>query len=453
MEKTHVLIVGLGVSGVAACRYFAKQDVRITVTDMKKPKDLSFFMDQLQGIDVTYKLGQQTAEVFLSADLIVLSPGVSTSLDFVQQARDKGIRITSEAAIALSLIKTPVIGVTGTNGKTTTTTLIGEMLAADQVKVFVGGNIGKPLLDYVLEDIKADVVVAELSSFQLETIESFTPAVAVFTNIEPDHLDRYSDFSAYVHAKKRMLFLSDEKTGVVINADNPVTAEFANEKKGALYLFSLLRNDVPQGALIQKEEKRILVKTASAGVTKTICFDVAGFRCFGLHNKENLAAAICAALHMGVSEEAIKKVITDFQGVEHRLEFVRKKDGVFFINDSKGTNVNAVEKSLQSFPHNPMILIAGGKDKGADFSVLSSLVRERVKVLVLVGEAKEAINRAIGDDTETYIVGTFDEAVLLSFQKSRRGDIVMLSPGCASFDMFKNYEERGKYYKKLVSEL
>jgi UDP-N-acetylmuramoylalanine--D-glutamate ligase len=465
-KKKNVLIVGLGKSGIAACKYFANQpDTHITLTDLKKTKDIVASLAQLKGIEFETTFGPHLPETFLAADMIVLSPDVNTFTPLIQQAREKGIRITSEANIALGLMKKPVIAITGTNGKTTTTTLIGEILKAQGHKVFVGGNIGKPLLDYFLEESDADLIVAELSSFQLELIEHITPAVSVFTTIEPDHLDRYPDFTAYVQTKKRLFYLSGDQTALVLNADNPVTAEFAKEKRPHLYLFSQQPietvhpsvSGTPEtpalGAYIDTKAKALHVRAMVGDKLFEKTFDLSPYKAFGVHNKENLAAAVCATLHLGVHPDAIEKVIRSFNGVEHRLEFVRKKDGVFFINDSKGTNANAVHKSLLAFPNNPILLIAGGKDKGADFQKIHSLVKERVKVLILLGESKEMMNRMLGDCTETYLVGTFEEAVLLAFQKSRRGDIVLLSPGCASFDMFKNYEERGLYFKKLVLDL
>jgi len=301
------------------------------------------------------------------------------------------------------------------------------------------------------------VVVAELSSFQLELTEKLTPAVAVFTNLEEDHLDRYPDMVAYTAAKKKLLQACDRNSFVVLNYDNQNISKFKDENIGKLLWFTK-KNPMSIGggfaedfcgAYCDGQPRRLVAKFNG----KEEIYDLSQFRLFGEHNRENLMGAVCAARAMGVSAKAIQSVIGSFKGVVHRLEFIRKKDGVFFFNDSKGTNVMSVQRSLSAFSANPIILIAGGKDKGGDFTPLIELVKKKCKILILLGEAKEKINRAIGDFAETYLVGTFEEAVLLAYQKSRSGDIILLSPGCASYDMFKNYEERGDYFKKLVSQL
>lgn len=451
-----VVVVGLGVSGVAVAKFMLKQGARVVVTDLKSKQELSEHVEALSD-KVEFDLGQHQPKTFEEADLIVLSPGVPLSIKPLEEARAKGIPITNEIELAVAGIKEPVIAVTGTNGKTTTTTLIGEMLKADQKSTYVGGNIGKPLLDYVTEGQKAHYLVAELSSFQLELTEKLVPAAAIFTNIEPDHMDRYPDMESYINAKKRLLKACDRNSFVILNLDNPNVAQFKDENPGKLIWFTK-RNPLSMGGAFAEEfygayldspNKRLITKLSG----KEEVYDLSQYRLFGEHNRENLMAAVCAARAMGVSPQVIQSVINSFKGVPHRLEFIRKKDGVFFFNDSKGTNVMSVQRSLSSFQANPIILIAGGKDKNQDFTPLADLVKKKCKILILMGEAKEKINRAIGDFAETYLVGTFEEAVLLGYQKSRRGDIILLSPGCASYDMFRNYEERGDYFRKLVSQL
>jgi UDP-N-acetylmuramoylalanine--D-glutamate ligase len=291
----------------------------------------------------------------------------------------------------------------------------------------------------------------------LELTQKLIPAVALFTNLEEDHLDRYPDMAAYTNAKKSLLRACDKNSFVVLNYDNPNVARFATENQGKLMWFTK-RNPMEIGGEFAEQFRGVYYNAAAKQIVAKVVgkeeiYDVSQLRLFGDHNKENLMAAICAARAMGVNPKAIQTVISTFRGVPHRLEFVRKKDGVFFFNDSKGTNVMSVQKSLAAFNRNPIILIAGGKDKNMDFAPLQELVRTRCKILILLGEAKEKINRAIGDNAETYLVGTFEEAVLLAYQKSRSGDIILLSPGCASYDMFRNYEERGDYFKKLVNQL
>lgn len=453
----RILVVGFGKSGVAAARYFHKQGAKVLVTDMKQKSELMESAKACEELKLEYELGKHNPKSFQTADLIVVSPGVPMNSKPLQEAREKAVQMTGELDLAAGMIKEPIIAITGTNGKTTVTTLIGEMFKADGKNAFVGGNIGKPLLDYVTEGTKADYVVAEVSSFQLETAEKLVPAVAVFTNIEEDHLDRYGDMGSYLMAKKRLLQRCDRNSYVVLNYDNANVAQFAEERIGKIMWFTkkdpmLIGGEFAErfvGAYLKNAEKKVVAKINGKEET----YDLSKFQLFGDHNKENLMAAICSARAMGVKPAAIQNVINTFKGVAHRLEFVRRKDGVFFFNDSKGTNVMSVMKSLASFSQNPIILIAGGKDKNSEFSPLAPLVRSRVKLLILLGEAKEKMNRAFGDFAETYLVGTFEEAVLLAYQKSRSGDIILLSPGCASFDMFRNYEERGDYFKKLVNQL
>lgn len=453
----RVLVVGFGLSGVAVAKYMSRQGAKVTVTDMKQRNELTESINACEELKIEYELGKHVNKTFHTAELIVVSPGVPLNIKPLEEAREKLIPIISEVELAVQGIKEPLIAVTGTNGKTTVTTLIGEMFKADGKTAYVGGNIGRPLLNYVTEGQKCDVVVAELSSFQLEMTEKLIPAVAVFTNLEEDHLDRYPDMTSYIAAKKRLLKVCDRNSFVVLNYDDPTIASFQSENLGRLMWFTR-RNPIKIGGEFAEQfagaysvplTKQMTVKVNGKEET----YDLTQFRLFGDHNKENLMAAVCAARQMGVSQKAVQVVINTFKGVNHRLEFIRKKDGVFFFNDSKGTNVMSVKRSLASFTQNPIILIAGGKDKNMDFTPLQDLVKKKCKILILLGEAKEKINRAIGDHAETFLVGTFEEAVLLAFQKSRAGDIILLSPGCSSYDMFRNFEERGDYFKKLVAQL
>jgi UDP-N-acetylmuramoylalanine--D-glutamate ligase len=456
-EDKKILIVGFGLTGIAVAKYMTKMGAKITITDTKKESDLFESISACASLKVEYDLGRPNNKPFPPADFIVVSPGVPLNIKALDDARASRTPITSELELAVAEIREPIIGVTGTNGKTTTTHLIGEMFKADGKTVFLGGNIGKPLLDYVNEGLKTDVIVAELSSFQLELSEGLKPVAAAFTNLEEDHMDRYGDLHAYFQAKRKLLRACTPSSFVVLNYDSPNISKFKDENPGNLLWFmkgdpikvegSFAENF--KGSYLNTVTKKIVFR----GGGNEDVFDLAQFRLFGEHNKENLMGAICIARSMGISPAAIQTVINTFKGVSHRLEFIRKKDGVFFFNDSKGTNVMSVQKSLGSFNANPIILIAGGKDKNSDFTPLVDLVKKKCKILVLLGEAKEKINRSIGDYAETYLVGTFEEAVLLSYQKSRSGDIILLSPGCASYDMFKNYEERGDYFKKLVTQL
>jgi UDP-N-acetylmuramoylalanine--D-glutamate ligase len=452
-----VLVVGFGLSGVAVAKYMAKQGAKVTVTDTKQKSELTESVNACADLKIEYELGKHNDLTFRSAELVVLSPGVPYSLKALDGTKELNIPITNEIDLAAQALKEPLIGVTGTNGKTTVTTLIGEMFKADNRPAYVGGNIGKPLLDYVTDGDKVDVVVAELSSFQLELTQKVIPAVAVFTNIEPDHLDRYPNFEAYMEAKKRLLKACDKNTYVILNHDDPKIQSFAQECSGRIMWFTK-KNPMQLGGEFAENFVGCYYNAAQKQIHARITgkeeiYDVSQIKIYGEHNKENVMAAICAARAMGVNPAAIQTVINTFRGVVHRLEFVRRKDGVFFFNDSKATNPQSLMKAIQAFPANPIILLAGGKDKNFDFTPLAETVRQRCKLLILMGEAKEKMNRSIGDFAETYLVGTFEEAILLAFQKSRNNDIILLSPGCASFDMFRNYEERGDYFKKLVHQL
>jgi UDP-N-acetylmuramoylalanine--D-glutamate ligase len=452
-----VLIVGFGLSGVAVAKYMAKQGAKITVTDSKQKSELQDSINACGDLKIEWELGKHNNKTFHAAELIVVSPGVPPTLEALKEAREKNIPIISEIELAAQALKEPLVTITGTNGKTTVTTLIGEMFKADERPAYVGGNIGKPLLDYVTDGGTSQVVVAELSSFQLDITHQLSPAVAVFTNLEQDHLDRYGDMLNYVESKKKLLRFCDKNSFVVLNYDDPIVQQFGAECAGRMLWFTKKDPMTIGGAFAENfagcyydgAKKQIIARING----KEEVYDLSQFRLFGEHNRENLMSAICAARALGVKSSAIQSVINSFRGVPHRLEFIRKKDGVFFFNDSKGTNVMSVKRSLEAFAANPIILIAGGKDKNMDFAPLVDPVAKKCKILILLGEAKEKINRAIGDFAETYLVGTFEEAVLLAYQKSRSGDIILLSPGCSSYDMFRNYEERGDYFKKLVSQL
>ncbi len=456
LKGKKVLVAGLGKSGISAARFLCEQGAKVTVSDSRNKMDLADAIKVLADLKIEFDLGKHTSKLFTTSELIVLSPGVPASIEPVVEARAAGVQIVNDIELALPYMKAPIIAVTGTNGKTTTTTLISEMLKNDGKKVFTGGNIGVPVLDLVLNNESPDVIVLELSSFQLETTMELRPSVAVFTNLEPDHLDRYpGGVESYYAAKRRLLLNADKDTTLVTNLDNEKAARVGDGFVGKVVHFTkrdpmTINNGAGaeqfQGAYLKKP--KFILKM---GGTEEI-FDLMPCKLPGDHNRENMMAAAVAARAVGCTKLGIQKTIDTFKGVNHRLEFIRKKDGVSIYNDSKATNVASVIRSISSF-NAPIILIAGGRDKEQDFSPLLELVKKRVKNLILIGEAKEKINRVIGDFSETFLVGTFEEAVLLSYQKSRSGDVILLSPACASYDMFKSYEERGDYFKKLVAQL
>ncbi len=453
-----VLIVGCGVSGVATAKFLLKQGAKVSISDTKQRTELSETLKELGDLKVEFEFGGHTEKTFMAAELIVVSPGIAMqSHTMIQLAKSRGIPTTSELEIAAGGLEEPLIAITGTNGKTTVTTIIGEMFKADSKPVFVGGNIGIPVVNHLISEQKVSAVVAEISSFQLDITERFVPAVAVFTNIDQDHLDRYGSMESYINSKKRLLKACDRNSFVVLNYDDQIVRNFASENTGKLIWYTLKDPMKVGGSFAEgffgvyfdSENNRIVAKLSN----KEEFYPLTNFKLFGDHSKANLMASICAARVMGVSPKAIQTVIDIFKGLPHRIEFVRKKDGVYLFNDSKSTNVQSLQAALESFRRSPVILIAGGKDKNMDFTSVGPVVQKKVKLLILLGEAKEKLNRALGDFAETYLVGTFEEAVLIAFQKSRNGDIILLSPGCSSQDMFRDFEERGDYFKKLVHQL
>jgi len=433
-------------TGLGTVRFLAGRGARLKVSEAKPAGQLEAARKALADIPIEWEMGGHTLPFFGDVDLIVVSPGVPMDISPLAQARSKKIPVLSEVELAFRFLRRPLIAVTGTNGKTTTTTLIGEMLRASGKRVFVGGNIGNPLIDYVGTPQKEEWVVAEISSFQLEGIVAFRPTIGVLLNITEDHLDRYSDFQEYIRAKARIFQNQGREDTALLNADDPLTFQFAHRVESQVLLFSAQR-PVPVGSFLEKGA--IFYQEADGKRTR---YDLSRLKIHGAHNLENLMAAIAVGHICGCPPEVLQAVIDEFRGLEHRLEWVRDIDGVRFFNDSKGTNVGAVVKSLMSF-QTPIILIAGGKDKGGDYSPLQNLVAERVKGMALIGEAKERIGGALGGLTATVKCNTLEAAVHWAFSRARSGDVVLLSPACSSFDMFENYQERGKRFKAIVKEL
>lgn len=446
------LVVGMGRSGVGCIKLLNKKGVKVTITDEKNKTDLTEYLEQLEGYSFKQELGKHVLKTFCDQDFIVLSPGVSLDIKPLEQARKTKVPIISEVELASQFISDPIIAVTGTNGKSTTASLIAEIINHSGKTAFLGGNFGVPLSEYAARKEKCDYVVAEVSSFQLDTTFSLKPAVSIFMNIAPDHLDRYKSFDEYATAKLRLKQNMTEEDHVIVNyRDAKFMSAFQDSKSKVLHFNSESIAKMPpsqaekyQGCYL--DAQGIHLKTTR---WKDHLFTTQGALLRGSHNRENMMAAILAAKLAGVTNESIQKSLIAFKPLPHRMEFVARKNQVTFINDSKGTNIHSLVQALQSF-HEPVILIAGGKDKGEDFTPLAPYIQNHVKNLILVGEAKEKMNRSIGDFSETFLVGTFEEAVYLAYQKSRSGDVVLLSPGCSSYDMFKDFEERGETFKKIV---
>ncbi len=461
VKNKKVLVVGLARTGLSVARFLSNQGARVTVTDLKEENELEGYFDEALALGASLKLGTHDIQHFTGADLIVLSPGVPLNITPLEAARAAGIPLMGEVELASRYIDKPIVAITGTNGKTTTTRLVGDMLEASGRRVFVGGNIGAPLIDYVNSGEHADVIVAEISSFQLDTIERFRPAVGVLLNVTEDHLDRYSDFHDYARSKGR-LFMNQNSTDLaILNAKDWAVTELESSIHSTKLYFNI---DSPghgpvgfrakghplqtrHGAVIQNEE----ITCHLPGKTPVI-LSLARFGLKGGHNLENAAAASLTALASGGNQAGIQAALNSFKGLRHRLEWVRNVNGVQYYNDSKATNVDAVKRSLESF-QSPIILIMGGRDKGGGYTVLEHLIRKRVKRLIAMGEAREKILNALGEVTRSNGVRTLQEAVHLAYEGAAPGDIVLLAPGCSSFDMFADYVERGAAFCKVVEEL
>lgn len=454
LKDKKILIVGLGKTGVALAKFLTKHEAQVTVTDHKSRPELSAQLEQLESYSsVKFELGSHSPKTFLQQDLVVLSPGVSAHLKIFEYARQQGVKITGEYEFVQAFVKQPIVAVTGTNGKSTVARLAEDMLKNSGVEAWVGGSNENPMTNYLLGDQTAKVVIAEMSGFMLEHCVTSTPANIVFSNLAENHLDRYRSMEDYVNAKRRVFKNTNQATTSILNADDNAVVELARDpavQRGRIFYFSRKPALEPQimnigGAVNIGDEIR--VRTGP----EIESFKVGAIKLKGKHAIENVMAAMLLAREYGATKEAIQKTIDTFTGLKHRLEYVRKVGGVFFYNDSKATNVHAVLRALDCFDEN-VIMIAGGKDTNLNYEPLRNMIRKKVKTMILVGEAKERINRELGDYCETYLIGTFEEAVLIAYQKSRIGDIVLLSPGCSSFDMFDSFEERGDYFKEIVKK-
>jgi UDP-N-acetylmuramoylalanine--D-glutamate ligase len=444
LNGKKILVVGLARTGVALCRFLTDQGARVTVTDQASPESLADCRRDLQGLGVTADLGVARPR-WQGYDAIVLSPGVPPELPWLMAARAAGVPVVGELEVAAPFIRRRLLAVSGTNGKTTTTTLLGELLTASGVKTLVGGNIGTPVVSLLARQAEADLLVLEVSSFQLDTTSLFHPQAAVLLNLSPDHLDRYPDYAAYIASKARLFQRQEAGDLKVLNADDPAVAAL-NGGPGRTYRFSAAR-PLQEGAWLQNGA--ILVKLAGHPVE---IFPLEAIRLQGRHNLENIMAALLLALDAGAQPAACREVLANFSGLPHRLEWVADLGGVSFYDDSKGTNVGAVATSLAHFDR-PVILIAGGRDKDSDFSLLNDLIAARVKALVLLGETRERLARVWRGLAPIHPADDMAAAVALAWELARPGEVVLLSPACASFDMYRDYAHRGQTFQKLVREL
>jgi UDP-N-acetylmuramoylalanine--D-glutamate ligase len=488
IRDKKVTVVGLARSGVGAANMLSRLGADVTVTDIKRKEELKDFISRLNK-SVKLVLAEHPEHIFTKADLLVISPGIQLNIPQIINARSKGVPVIGELELAYQIIRgferggteqekeingqIKFLAVTGTNGKSTTTALLAFIMKRSHFDTIVGGNIGNALTDEMykriqvpenrrngtvdISNMSVDYVVTEVSSFQLESIHEFRPHVATILNITPDHLDRYHSIEEYISAKARICENQKANNFLVLNRDDPATMNLYDKKfRGRnnylpnIYFFS--RREVVEGVYCKDGTVYHNFSDGQRDYSPNPLIRASEIKIRGIHNLENAMAASAMALLANCPVEAVRDSLKGFPGLEHRLEFVRELRGVQYFNDSKGTNIGAVVKSLESFKE-PIILIAGGRDKAGEFSLLRPIVKERVKALVLIGEARKKIHDALGDLTRTVDANDLREAVNLSQRLAVQDDIVVLSPACASFDMFVDFEDRGRQFKSFVKEL
>jgi UDP-N-acetylmuramoylalanine--D-glutamate ligase len=444
LVNQKILVVGLARTGVALCRFLAGVGARVTVTDQAPPEALADQRRDIRGLGVTELLGVEQPQ-WQGFEAIVLSPGVPPELPWLAAARKAGLPVVGELEVASPFIWRPLVAVSGTNGKTTTIALLGELLLASGKKPLVGGNIGTPAVDLLGRQAEADCLVLEVSSFQLDTAPHFHPQAAALLNITPDHLDRYPDYDAYVASKAGLFRHQEAGDLMVLNADDPRVA--ALDRGGSRVFYFSVERPLTTGAWLSNGALQVRLAAGAAAQ-----FPLEDIRLAGRHNLENIMAALLLALDAGADPGACREVLTRFSGLPHRLEWVADIGGVAFYDDSKGTNVGAVARSLAHFDR-PVILIAGGRDKDSDFTLLNDLIGARVKALVLLGETRERLARIWHGLAPIYLANDMAAAVTQAWNLARAGDVVLLSPACASFDMYRDYAHRGQIFQTLVRDL
>ncbi len=446
LKGQRILVIGLGKTGVASARFLMGQGAKVTATDAKRQSELKDAVHEVGSLSVNLEFCEYNMDILSRVDMIVPSPGVPPSNIILAEALRRKIPIISEIELAYRFLKPPLIAITGTNGKTTTTTLIGRILAREGKKVFVGGNIGNPLIGYIDGNQDDDYAVVEVSSFQLQWIQSFHPFISILLNTTCDHVDYHGSFEAYRATKERIFENQLDADLAILNADEPRSFLLAKKMAAKVQFFST-KTEVTNGIFLN--DKTLVHYTAHGDREE---YPLEMIKIPGLHNIENIMASIVAARYCGCSSGNIISAVGDFKGIPHRIEFTEEKNGVAFYDDSKGTNVGAVARALETFSR-PIILLMGGRDKEGDFKTLSSLVKSKVKELILFGEARNRIDDLIGGAVKTSKVTTLKEAIDLAYRHSSPGDVVLLSPGCASFDEFSNYKERGRFFKDVVKNL
>jgi UDP-N-acetylmuramoylalanine--D-glutamate ligase len=450
----NITVVGLGKTGMALARFLKNRGAVVVVTDMAAEENLGPPAQELRRMGIPLEAGRHRPETFQQADLIVLSPGVPHTITPVARARETGTLVMGEIELASRFIREPIVAVTGTNGKTTTTELIGDMLNRSGLDVFVGGNIGNPLIGYVDRDRRANAIVAEISSFQLDTIDRFRPHIAVLLNITIDHLDRYPDFNAYAASKMRIFENQEPSDIAVLNGSDPLVQSLTADLQNKKLIYPQADAD-EDGAVLNASHIRIQINDPGpldASGQDQWSLDVSRIKLRGRHNLENACAAGLAAIAAGARPRAIQEALEQFQGGAHRLEYIDTIEAVEFFNDSKATNVDAVIRAVQCFSQ-PVVLIMGGLDKGSNFGPLGDVFQGHVKRLIVMGQAAGLIQTALGDSAPTELAASMAQAVKQARQAAAPGDVVLLSPGCASFDMYDSYGQRGDDFRQEVSNL
>ncbi len=445
LKGKKVLVVGLGKSGLAAALFLRHRGARVTVSDMRSAEALAKEIPALLEEGIAVEAGGHGLLTFRRQDLIVVSPGVPIDTPELAQVRGFGLPVIGELELAARYLKGRTLAITGSNGKTTTTTLCGKILEAGGLPTQVGGNIGVPVITLTDSSRDDGWSVLEVSSFQLETIERFHPEIAAILNITPDHLDRHGTFENYAAQKERIFENQTADDALILNADDDVAARAAARAHSCIYWFSRQRV-VRQGAFVHEGS---IVYRASEQAPPQFILPVSGIHLKGEHNLENVLAAVCAGMLAGIAPETIRAVVEDFHAVEHRLEFVANINGVDYFNDSKATNVDAAAKAIESFPGG-IHLILGGKDKNSDYGTLRSLLHERVRTVYTIGSAAEKIEAHIKGSVPVVRAGTLSDAISAAAAAAVPGDVVLLAPACSSFDQFENYEHRGRVFKELV---
>jgi UDP-N-acetylmuramoylalanine--D-glutamate ligase len=446
LKNKRVLVVGLARTGVATAQFCAARGAVVTATESRTEKEIGNVVAQLRAAGVQLELGGHQERTFVEQDLIIPSPGVPADFPLLQAAHTKGVTIWSEIELAYRFLPadSTLIGITGSNGKTTTTSLVAHILQSYGLHTVLAGNIGTPLIGKVAE-IRAETdTVVELSSFQLELIDTFRPNVALLLNLTPDHLDRHGSMEAYTRAKARIFENQQTADAAVINADDAASAGLAPSRP-RVFWFSR-KKKVDRGACLRGEE---IIFRFHDKASEEVLLHQQDIKLPGAHNLENVLAAVSAARIAGVDPKAIPDAVRTFPGVEHRLEFVAEIGGVRYYNDSKATNVDATLKALDSFPGR-ILVILGGKDKGSDYTVLRQPLREKAILALLIGAAAKKIEQQITGSVAVDRAETLERAVETALHAARPGDIVLLAPACASFDQFQNYEHRGRVFKELV---